>query len=388
MTTVHLPETGLACAAALAELLRRRRVAVTRGAAEAAAPGAILVAPAPDGAAERRLVETARGCAARMIVALRFGAARAEVTTDLGGRLLRVALAGPDPVTDGARVATDPVLLWLADLVARPLRPMVAADAATGDLIDLMTRVARTEVTVFVNGPSGTGKEVIARAIHAASRRADRPFIALNCAAIPDNMLEAMLFGHEKGSFTGAATAGRGLIRAAEGGTLMLDEISEMPLGLQAKLLRVIQERTVTPLGATAEQPVDIRIVATSNRDMAAEIRAGRFREDLFYRLNVFPLATQPLAARREDIPALAVALLSRHAEGPVPPLPAPGALAALMAHDWPGNVRELENVIQRALVLCEGDRIEAEDILIDAAPRPAMPLPEAPGRPVLAVAV
>jgi two-component system response regulator FlrC len=181
-------------------------------------------------------------------------------------------------------------------------------------------------------------------------------------------MLEAILFGHEKGAFTGAATANRGLIRAAEGGTLMLDEISEMPLGLQAKLLRVIQERQVTPLGSTAEVAVDIRIVATSNRDMAAEVRAGRFREDLYYRLNVFPLSTRALVARPEDIPALAVSLLRRHAPEGSLPLFTRDAIDMLTAHRWPGNVRELENVVQRALVLCDGTRICAEDIVIDAA--------------------
>jgi two-component system response regulator FlrC len=227
-------------------------------------------------------------------------------------------------------------------------------------------RVARTDVTVFINGPTGSGKEVLARAVHAASRRADKPFVAINCAAIPENMLEAILFGHEKGAFTGAATANRGVLRAAEGGTLLLDEVSEMPFGLQAKLLRVIQERRVTPLGSSTEVAVDIRIVATSNRDMLAEVRAGRFREDLYYRLNVFPLATRALASRPEDIAALAVSLLRRHWVMGTPPLFTPQALAALRAHPWPGNVRELENVVQRALVLCDGQRIVPEDIVFD----------------------
>jgi two-component system response regulator FlrC len=207
-------------------------------------------------------------------------------------------------------------------------------------LLDLAARVARTDVTVFINGPTGSGKEVLARAVHAESRRADKPFIAINCAAIPENMLEAILFGHEKGAFTGAATANRGLIRAADGGTLMLDEISEMPLGLQSKLLRVIQERQVTPLGTSTEVAVDIRIIATSNRDMPVEVLAGRFREDLYYRLNVFPLTTRPLAARSEDIPALAVSLLRRHwPQGPLP-LFSPETLDFLAVQRWPGNVR------------------------------------------------
>jgi two-component system, response regulator FlrC len=279
------------------------------------------------------------------------------------------------PAASGLMPVADHGLLMLADLLAAPLRPMVACDLATGGLIDLATRVARTDVTVFINGPTGSGKEVLARTVHEASRRADKPFVAINCAAIPENMLEAILFGHEKGAFTGAATANRGLIRAADGGTLMLDEVSEMPLGLQAKLLRVIQERRVTPLGSSGEVAVDIRIVATSNRDMAAEVRAGRFREDLYYRLNVFPLTTRALARRPEDIGALAVGLLRRHTAPGLPlPLFTAEALETLASHDWPGNVRELENVVQRALVLCDGRRIQPEDIVIDTASGLAFP--------------
>mgnify|MGYP001405841492 CR=1 FL=1 len=173
--------------------------------------------------------------------------------------------------------------------------------------------------------------------------------------------------GSGSGAFTGAANANKGLIRAADGGTLLLDEISEMPLALQSKLLRVLQERAVTPVGGQGEVPVDIRVIATSNRDMPAEVAANRFREDLYYRLNVFPLATRALADRREDIAPIAVALLRRHARGIALPRLTPEALSALEAHRWPGNVRELENVIQRALVLCDGTHIAPEDVLIDA---------------------
>ncbi|MEY4698068.1 MAG: hypothetical protein RIT14_2496, partial [Pseudomonadota bacterium] len=238
----------------------------------------------------------------------------------------------------------------------------------TGALIDLAARVARTDVTVFVNGPTGSGKEVLARAVHATSRRATAPFVAINCAAIPENMLEAILFGHEKGAFTGASGANKGIIRAAEGGTLMLDEISEMPMGLQSKLLRVLQERTLTPIGAQKEVPVDIRVIATSNRDMAEEVRERRFREDLFYRLNVFPLATRALCERPDDIPALACAMVRRHAPAGPLPLLTPDAITALVAHDWPGNVRELENVIQRALVMRDGGWITPADLLINTS--------------------
>lgn len=265
-----------------------------------------------------------------------------------------------------ASVLKDCGLLTLADVIGQQVSAMVASDTVTGQLIDLANRVARSDVTVFINGPTGSGKEVLARQIHAASRRKDQPFVAINCAAIPENMLEAILFGHEKGAFTGAAGANKGLIRAADGGTLLLDEVSEMPMGLQSKLLRVLQERMVTPIGSQTEVPVDIRIIATSNRDMAEEVRANRFREDLYYRLNVFPLSTRALAERPDDIAALAVALIRRHARTEPLPMLGADALTLLQGHPWPGNVRELENVIQRALVLAENGHITAADIILD----------------------
>ena len=176
---------------------------------------------------------------------------------------------------------------------------VAVADQKSLELMALSRRVSQTDVTVFVNGPTGTGKEVLARFIHNQSGRHDAPFVAVNCAAIPENMLEAILFGHEKGAFTGASTANKGIFRAADGGTLLLDEISEMPLGLQAKLLRVLQEKKVTPLGSQRELDVDVRVIATTNRNMIAEVREGRFREDLFYRLNVFPLTTRHLMSAK-----------------------------------------------------------------------------------------
>jgi two-component system response regulator FlrC len=359
---LHLLDPGFDQAEALIDLLARRRIAVTRGPAEAGRGATALIAMTPDAAAERRAQEAARAAGIRALVMLVPDAPTMTVDSEQGGRVLRIGL----PPRMAGVSTLDPVLLMLADVLAAPLRPMVACDMATGALIDLAARVARTDVTVFINGPTGSGKEVLARAVHAASRRADKPFVAINCAAIPENMLEAMLFGHEKGSFTGAATANRGLIRAADGGTLLLDEVSEMPLGLQSKLLRVIQERQVTPLGASAEVAVDIRIIATSNRDMAAEVRAGRFREDLYYRLHVFPLTTRALAQRADDIAALALSLLRRHWQDGMPPLFTPAALAMLRRHTWPGNVRELDNVVQRALVLCDGVAIQATDIVLD----------------------
>ncbi|MDX2210400.1 MAG: sigma-54 dependent transcriptional regulator, partial [Sphingopyxis sp.] len=234
------------------------------------------------------------------------------------------------------------------------------------------------------NGPTGTGKEVLARAIHMGSSRRDGPFIAINCAALPETMLEALLFGHQKGSFTGASSGGEGFFRAANGGTLLLDEIAEMPLQLQAKLLRALQEREVVPLGASVPEAIDVRVIACANRDLQTEVAQGRFRADLYYRLSVFPLSTKPLAERRQDIPALTATMVLRHAVGRATiPWPDASAIDALMGHDWPGNVRELENVVQRALLFAAGDTISAAHILFDRAPAPApvavpMPLDDA----------
>ena len=213
------------------------------------------------------------------------------------------------------------------------------------------------------------GKEVLAKFIHNQSSRRDKAFVAVNCAAIPENMLEAILFGHEKGAFTGASTANKGIFRAADGGTLLLDEISEMPLSLQAKLLRALQERKVTPLGSQREVDVDVRVIATTNREMLSEISEGKFREDLFYRLNVFPLTTQHLAQRPDDIIPISSILLARHS--PVLedlPFIDDEAADLLLSYSWPGNVRELENVLQRAIVLSSSGKIMAGDIMVDGA--------------------
>ncbi|WP_394646780.1 sigma-54 interaction domain-containing protein [uncultured Sphingomonas sp.] len=259
-------------------------------------------------------------------------------------------------------------------LIGGPELP-TAADPESLALLALAERVAQADITVLINGPTGTGKEVLARTIHLNSARRDGPFIAINCAALPETMLEAMLFGHQKGAFTGASSGGEGFFRAADGGTLLLDEVAEMPLNLQAKLLRVLQEREVVPIGATMPQPVNVRVVACANRDLQAEVAAGRFRADLYYRLSVFPLATRALADRPQDIPALAATMILRHAgTRQTLPWPSDEAVAALVAHDWPGNVRELENVIQRALLFANGDTIEASHIVFDrpTAPRGA----------------
>jgi two-component system response regulator FlrC len=268
----------------------------------------------------------------------------------------------------------------------------VACEPASAQLLELATRVARSDSTVLISGESGTGKEVLARFIHQQSTRASQPFVAINCAAIPDNMLEATLFGHEKGSFTGAIAAQAGKFEQADGGTLLLDEISEMPLGLQAKLLRVLQEREVERVGGRKPIALDIRVVATTNRDLAEEVAAGRFREDLFYRLSVFPLAWRPLRERSADILPLAERLLARHVNKMkhAPVRLSPEAKACLQGYAWPGNVRELDNAIQRALILQQGGVIEAADFclagampMFTAAPRsatPAQPVAEAVG--------
>ena len=236
-------------------------------------------------------------------------------------------------------------------------------------LIELARRVAASDCTVLIVGESGTGKEVLARFIHRRSPRAAQPFVAVNCAAIPENMLEARLFGYEKGSFTGAQAAHPGKFEQAQGGTLLLDEITEMPLALQAKLLRVLQEREVERIGSRTSISLDVRVLATTNRRLREEVAAGRFREDLYYRLNVFPLALSPLRMRRDDVLPLAMQLLSNRVR-PGNRIPALSAEAAhlLLTYPWPGNVRELDNLLQRALILVNGPVIRPEHIQFELA--------------------
>jgi len=234
-------------------------------------------------------------------------------------------------------------------------------------LKSLAKKVANTDVTVFINGPTGTGKEVVANYIHDNSTRADKPFVAVNCAAIPENMLEAILFGHEKGSFTGASNSNKGIFRAADNGTLLLDEISEMPLSLQAKLLRVLQERKVTPVGGTRDIDINVRIVATTNRNMVEEVKNNKFREDLYYRLNVFPIRTCDLSKRIDDIIPITVAIIKNNHQGNSDfPYLEKQAQELINKHTWSGNVRELENVILRALVLSNNQSISVNHIMLD----------------------
>lgn len=245
----------------------------------------------------------------------------------------------------------------------------VAMEPSSQQLLGLAKKVAQSDATVLISGESGTGKEVLAQYIHQQSTRANGPFVAINCAAIPENMLEATLFGHEKGSFTGAYQSCPGKFEQAEGGTILLDEISEMDIGLQAKILRVLQEREVERLGSRKTLQLDVRVIATTNRDLRACVREGRFREDLFYRLSVFPLAWQPLRHRRQDIVPLAERLLQQHAArmGRGVTTLDDRAKHDLMYHDWPGNVRELDNVLQRALIIQDGNVISAASLALIA---------------------
>jgi two-component system response regulator FlrC len=257
----------------------------------------------------------------------------------------------------------------------RALEPQPVASAASSQrLLELARRVAASDCTVLIVGESGTGKEVLARFIHRVSTRSNGPFVAVNCAAIPENMLEAILFGYERGAFTGAHAAHAGKFEQAQGGTLLLDEITEMPLSLQAKLLRVLQEREVERLGGRTPIPLEMRVLATTNRRLREEVAAGRFREDLYYRLNVFPLGIAPLRQRRDDILPVAMQLLGMRSR-PGEPIPALGADAAqlLLTYPWPGNVRELDNLLQRALILVNGPVISAEHIQFE--PTPDVPL-------------
>ena len=311
----------------------------------------------------KNVVDLVKKRGAKSLTIIEENAKEFSVERSMNGALLRLAL----PKTD--HYLEHQFLLNLAVSFITQGQSTIASDRLSVDLFTLARKVSVSNVNVFVNGPTGSGKEVLAQYIHKNSSRREHPFVAINCAAIPENMLEALLFGHKKGSFTGASTASDGIFKAADGGTLLLDEVSEMSMPLQAKLLRVLQEKSVVPLGAAKAIPVDVRTLATSNRNIPMEIREGRLREDLYFRLNVFPLATYALNDRPEDIIPIAAELLVRHHSDLSDfPIISGEALKILRDYDWPGNVRELENVIQRATVLKNGVRIIAEDIMIDRA--------------------
>ena len=258
----------------------------------------------------------------------------------------------------------DPELIAaILTAVSRDHKSMIFADPVMNKVIELADQVAKSDASILITGESGTGKEIMARYVHDNSPRASNVFISLNCAAIPENLLESELFGHEKGAFTGAHHRRIGKFEEASGGTLLLDEITEMDIRLQAKLLRAIQERVIDRVGGNKPVPVDIRIIATSNRNLSEAVREGTFREDLLYRLNVVNLTIPPLRDRREDVLALSQHFVEKYAaaNGMGPKTLSPEAIEALKANPWPGNVRELENVVERAVVLCTGDVIDID---------------------------
>jgi two-component system response regulator PilR (NtrC family) len=266
--------------------------------------------------------------------------------------------------------------LRLTGARARPQHALIGDSAPMQAVRGLIARLARSQAPVYISGESGTGKELVARLIHEQGPRGEGPFVPVNCGAIPEDLMESELFGHKKGSFTGALADKPGLFQAATGGTLFLDEVADLPLHMQVKLLRAIQEKAVRPVGAQAEVPVDARILSATHKDLAGLVREGRFRQDLFYRINVIELRVPPLRERPEDIPALAEHILERLAgrTGGDSPVLTGAALEALRTHAFAGNVRELENMLERALALCDGDAIAPADlgVCVDAREPPA----------------
>lgn len=320
------------------------------------------------GRGERVIVVTAYGSADNAVQALKAGAFD-YLTKPVSPARLRQAIGA------ALQAHAPPAAASLTPAPAPPAPPdalqrLIGDSAAMQAVRATIARVARTMAPVLISGESGTGKELIARALHACSHRASGPFVAVNCGAIPAELLESELFGHKRGAFTGATSDRPGLFQAAHGGTLFLDEVAELPLPLQVKLLRVLQERAVRPVGALTEEPVDVRIVSATHKDLAALVHEGRFRHDLYYRLNVIPIQAPALREHPEDLPVIAQAILQRLAlrEGlPVPPRLSEAALQRLRQHPFPGNVRELENLLERALALHPGAELQAEAIELPA---------------------
>jgi two-component system response regulator PilR (NtrC family) len=319
--------------------------------------------------AEKAIVITAYGSAENAVEALKAGAYdyltkpvdlrqfRGVIASALGRGASASAAARPAADTPGREPAAVP---------PPALQRLVGRTPAMVQVRAMVEKVARSMAPVLLQGESGTGKELVARAIHDVSPRAAMPFVAVNCGAIPEALLEAEFFGYRKGAFTGAAEDREGFFQAAQGGTLFLDEIGDLPLAMQSKLLRAIQERSVRPVGATAESPVNVRIVSATHKDLAAEVQAGRFRQDLYYRLNVIQVRVPPLRDRLDDLPPICDAVLARlAADAGVAPPPrlTTGALARLARYPFPGNVRELENLLHRAVALSTRDVIEAADL-------------------------
>jgi len=317
------------------------------------------------GRPEKTIVVTAYGSADNAVEALKAGAFD-YLTKPVAPAQLRASVA------NALQAARPPCSVAQSSSSANPaagaaaLQQLVGRSPAMQALRERVLRVARSMAPVLVLGESGTGKELVARALHQCSHRFDGPFVAVNCGAIPDTLLEAEFFGVRKGAYTGASAHREGYLQAARGGTLFLDEIGDLPLPMQVKLLRAVQERRVRSLGATDDEATDVRLVSATHLDLERAVAAGRFRQDLYYRLNVIDLHLPPLRERLEDLPALAQALLQRLSErngNPEPPVLSPAALARLAQHPFPGNVRELENLLERALALHPGPMLDAEAI-------------------------
>jgi two-component system response regulator PilR (NtrC family) len=332
-----------------------------------------------DARREKAIVITAFGSAENAVEALKAGAYdyltkpvdlkvfRSVVAAALGAN--EAGAAGATlPAGAAARGARAPA----AERASPGLDRMVGRSVALQQVRALVLKVARSMAPVLVSGESGTGKELVARAIHEASPRGDRPFVAVNCGAIPEHLLEAEFFGYRRGAFTGAQEDREGFFQAADGGTLFLDEIGELPLAMQSKLLRVVQERCVRPLGGVAEIPLNVRLVSATHRDLGAAVQAGQFRQDLYYRLNVIQIRVPPLRERVEDLPLIAehvLARIARDAGVSPPPVLTEAALQRLHRHAFPGNVRELENLLHRAVALSAGEAIDAPDLDLDGGP-------------------
>jgi two-component system response regulator PilR (NtrC family) len=334
---------------------------------------------ARDGRGERTIVITAYGSADNAVEALKAGAFD-YLTKPVTPARLRQAIAtalaaapqgAPAPAAPRAGDTPPPA----PDAPPTALQRLVGDSPAMHAVRQTIQRVARTMAPVLITGESGTGKELIARALHACSHRASGPFVAVNCGAIPAELLESELFGHRRGAFTGASADKPGLFQAAAGGTLFLDEVADLPLAMQVKLLRALQERAVRPVGATTEEPVDVRLVSATHKDLARLVQGGQFRHDLYYRLNVIPIHAPALRDHLPDLPAIAQAILERLAQRdglPRAPTLTPAALDRLRAHPFPGNVRELENLLERALALHPGPVLDADAFTLLTPPAAA----------------
>ncbi|MES2584653.1 MAG: sigma-54 dependent transcriptional regulator [Pseudomonadota bacterium] len=328
---------------------------------------------------ERSIVITAHGSAENAVESLKAGAFD-YLTKPVDLKQFRTAIAsavqGTTQKAGPARRATDARLSEPSPANGqgqRALARLAGESLAMRNVKDRIVKVARSMAPVLIRGESGTGKELVASALHATSHRAGGPWVAVNCSAIPENLLETEFFGAKKGAYTGSVQDREGFFQVAKGGTLFLDEIGDLPLAMQSKLLRAIQERCVRPVGSSQEETVDVRIVSATHKDLPAEVAAGRFRQDLFYRLNVIDIVIPPLRERSEDLPALCSALLARIAEESQMPVPelAGGTIEQLAQLPLQGNVRELENLLHRAVALCDGDALRLDDLQTPTSPMP-----------------